>query len=382
MSMYGTDFLRIFQGKIDQAYSAFLDTTQSNDLFKEALFLGIERKYQTMVEQRDYDALSSAIKTNKVFVLSDNQISTRPIAITNVQNSGTTITVTTSIATGLVAGDQVKFSQISTFTTTPAINGNYFTVLTTPTSTTFTFAVSVFTSGAYVPATGYIIDGLNSDGESILTIGDYMHLLAVKARYEYPVTVRNKALKVADAANKTPIVLTLSTANGNLRTGEKILVSGVFGMTNANGEFYAKKVSDSKIALYKDDRFLQPSNGNGAYVGGGLVSKVDYNYCTVLFPSEKISDYNQATTIEPMVERGDLYLKFTPDNLTCDQITIDYIQNNVQMIVSTNSTIDLEMYYPQQFLYYIADVAAELFMIRVKDLESIQPNMIEAAKAE
>ena len=216
MSTYGSDIKRIFQNKIDQAYSEFYDNTQLNDLLKEALFEGIERKYEDMAEQRDYDALSSAIKINKAFTLTGNQIAIRPIAISSVTHVGTTITVTTSIPTGIAAGDQVKFAQVSTFVTTPAINGNYFTVLTTPTSTSFTFAVSVFTSGVYVPATGYVIDGVDANGVSKVTIGDYLHLLSLKARFEYPITVRDNALKVTDATNKQPVVITVSTKNGNL----------------------------------------------------------------------------------------------------------------------------------------------------------------------
>ncbi len=381
MSTFGTDFKKIFEGKIDQIYSGFYDNTQLNTLFKEALFLGIEKKYETMAEQRDYDALSSAIKVNKKFTLSGNQISIRPIAISNVQNSTTTITVTTSVPTGVVVGDQVKFSQISTFVTTPAINGNFFTILSTPTTTTFTFAVSVFTSGVYVPATGYIIDGLDVNGVSKLTIGDYMHLLALKARYVYPITVRDKQLKVTGATKAQPIVITVSTKNGNLRTGSLVTTSAIYGNGNANGTFYLKKVSDDKFALYRDDRFLIPASGNGVYTGGGVVSQVDYNYAVALFPSEKISKYNEGTTIRPVFERGDLAISVMPDNLVCDEVTIDYVQNNIQLIVVTNSTIDLSQYYPEEFLYYICDLAVEMFMIRVKDQESIQPNLLMTEKA-
>ncbi len=377
----GADFKRIYQSKIDQAYSDFYDNTELSDLFKEALFLSIERKYASMVEQRDYDALSSAIKVGKVFTLSDNAISTRPIAISAVTNSTTTITVTTSTAIGIVVGDQVKFAQIGTFVTVPAINGNYFTVASVISPTQFTFTVTTFTSGAYVPASGYIIDGIDVNGVSKLTIGDYMHLLAVKARYAYPITVRNKQLKIVDATNTQPVVLTLSTANGNLRTGDEVTISGVYGNINANGTYFLKKVNDLKVALYRDDRFLNPVSGNGVYTGGGEVIKIDYNQCTPLFPNEKISDYSIGTTIEPKFERGDIELKFLPDNLECDQITIDYIQDNIQLIIVTNSTIDLQMYYPMEFLYYVANMAAEVFMMRVKDFESVQTALLQTEKS-
>lgn len=381
MATTGTDVKRILEQKYDKTYSSFLNSTKQNDLLKESLFLAVERKYKTLSEQRDYDALMSAIKTNKKFAITGNQISIKPIAISNVTNVGTTITVTTTSATIISVGDTLTFAQVSTFTTTPAINGNSFVVVSVISPTQFTFVVSVFTSGTYVPNTGYITDGVSSSGVSNLTIGDYLHLLSVKIKYQYVITVRNKQLLITGATHSQPIVLTVSTPNNNLRTGELISTSGIFGNPNANGVFYIKNVGQDKVELYYDDRFLCPASGNGNYTGGGTISRIQYNGATPLLPNEKISDYDAGTIYEPKFERGNSSLKFSPFNFSASEISIDYIQNGIKQIDVADNTIDLEAYYPFEFLIYVCDIAVELFMIRIKDLESVQPNMIETEKA-
>ena len=66
---------------------------------------------------------------------------------------------------------------------------------------------------------------------------------------------------VSDAANATPIVIT-TTAAHNLSTGQKVVISGVGGNTNANGTFTITKVDATSFSL-------DGSSGNGAYTSGG-----------------------------------------------------------------------------------------------------------------
>jgi hypothetical protein len=355
--MTGAEFSAYFQQRIDKAYSTFVPNSEQDRIFKDALYVSIEDKYRQMGDQRDYDAILSVIRTNKIFKVNNNKIHVQPIEITNISVLGLTLTVTTEIPHNLETGDTVVLFEVSGLTTTPTINGTDFTV-TVVSETVFTFTVTAV-GGTYTANTGRIIDHKLSGYQKM--ISDYLHILNVKTRFSYDVVTNYSLLTVTDATNSRPITLTLSTSNHNVKTTESITVSGIGGNTNANGTFYAKKKNSTKIELYHDIELTRPTLGNGDYIGGGKIKRVDYSYAAILFPNQKNSVYDMATINDPRYERGDMFLKFYPNTSICDEITVDYISNDVQLIESSNTSVNLENYYPYEFLMYILDKSIKIF---------------------
>lgn len=80
-----------------------------------------------------------------------------------------------------------------------------------------------------------------------------------------------KPFVVSGATNATPIVITTTTNHG-LSDGQRADVSNVGGNTNANGNYFAKYVSDTTFSLYTDSTLANAVAGNAAYTSGGQVN--------------------------------------------------------------------------------------------------------------
>lgn len=76
---------------------------------------------------------------------------------------------------------------------------------------------------------------------------------------------------VFNASYTTPIVVSTTTPH-LLQSGQKVILSGIKGNTNANGTFYAKPLSSTSFALYVDSGLSTAVAGNAAYTSGGTVS--------------------------------------------------------------------------------------------------------------
>lgn len=203
-------------------------------------------------------------------------------------------------------------------------------------------------------------------------IADYQHLLAIKSRFAIPYV----GIVVSDASNTLPIVITLSNFS-DLRSGESVVISGVIGNFAANGTFYVKQLSRKKYQLFSDANLTLPVQGNGAYIQGGIISKIQYNYCKPFYAETKISPLGQPDFANPKYEITQGLIKLYPDNISCSEVTVDYIKKTTVFIISNDNTIDLELTYPVKFLYYIADVSAQLFAESVKDAELFQTSDFE-----
>jgi len=138
-------------------------------------------------------------------------------------------------------------------------------------------------------------------------ISDYRHLLAIKCKYLSYIDVA-----VTGVTNASPIVVTVNRQN-NLRTGDRVAISGVVGNTNANGTFYVKKMGSYRIGLYADKNFITPVAGNGAYVFGGNISRVFYEYAKPYFSDRKISIYGKPTVDHPKFELATGEIKIYPN---------------------------------------------------------------------
>lgn len=215
-----------------------------------------------------------------------------------------------------------------------------------------------------------------SNQVSLITTGtlvtDYEHLLAIKAKF----LTSMPGLTVTGATNTTPIILSVNALNV-LRTGNSIVVSGVFGNSAANGTHFLKRISRKKFELYSDITLLTPVAGNGNYVSGGTIQLVNYNYCRKYYSDQKISTLGIPTVDAPKFEITQNLIKIYPLEYSCSEVNMDYIKKSSVFITSTDNVIDLEDTYPVKFLYYVSDVASQLFSESIKDQELFQTSTFE-----
>jgi hypothetical protein len=370
MSTTGSDLKRIYDSKIDKAYSAYMTNTEYNDILKQALFLSVQDVYQELSDQVDYDDLLSALKTEQVFGLNNNKIYVTSIPISDVLHSAPfTATITTAVPHNLKTGDIIGCSAVSGITVTPDINTTTFSVTVTS-ATTFTIVI-VTTAGTHTPNTGGIDSVTSSTADDTKIISDYGDLLSLKAKF-----LQGSDIKITGASNTQPIRITVNRRN-NLKTGEKINISGVVGNSNANGDHYIKVISSTKFDLYEDKDLLIGKNGNGVFGGVGALKRIYYKVATPYLSSRKISVYEQPTTQNPQFERADLQLKVYPADSVCSEITVDYLRYDLTPISVTDTALDLEQYYSYEFLMYVTDKASQMFFMRTKDVESFQVSQIQ-----
>lgn len=72
--MTGLELFTYFSEKVQQNYTGFIDTPTANRLFKQALYQAIESKYRVLVEQREFDHLTSVIKTEVPYTPVNSQL--------------------------------------------------------------------------------------------------------------------------------------------------------------------------------------------------------------------------------------------------------------------------------------------------------------------
>ena len=372
--MTGINFNDDFSQKIDKSFSGFLDTTQRNSLFREALLLSIEDVYKNLDKQKDFDSINSIIRTNQVYKINNNKLYVKPIPIISVTAIILMFPLTiivTRIPHNLITGDQVLLTEIAG--TMSILNNTFYTVTVID---TVTFTIPVFNpTEIHTPNTGKISQHQSATLIPKL-IPDYIHLLAVKFLYAQ----NTPAIRITDASNSQPIMITLNTRNNNIKTGEKITHSGILGNTNANGTFYVKKVGALKYQLFQDKEFMLPTAGNGAFTGVALLTKPIYTFAVPYYSSRKISGFDTPTIDNPAFERAENLIKAQPLDSVCLEATCDYIGNGIVDIISTDSAINLNDTYPEYFLYMVLDKAVHLLAAQVKDTELYQTSALELAQ--
>lgn len=181
-------------------------------------------------------------------------------------------------------------------------------------------------------------------------IDDYFHMMNVQCMFVVPL----QGNFIITAPTGTPILITLYKVS-NLRSGERVVISGITGNTNANGTRYVKRLTDTRFQLYNDSKLTSPVASNGTYSGtSGTISRVINNYAKNLHSGRKFSRLNAPTYHNPFYEIALASVKIYPLDWTCSQITADYVSIPTYIDVS-DSTIDLLATYSERYLYYIAD---------------------------
>lgn len=368
--MTGAEVLSEFNRNVFKTYSTFYNNVKMNALFKRAIVLAMETKYEKLLDQEDYDNLIQVIRLDKVFIPNSNLINTAPVDILTITHPGDFL-VTTRIPHNVIVGDDATLANIAGFTI--PVNGMQ-VVLTTPTSTTFTFSAA-FGGGAHTVNTGQIT-ALTLGGVSKMA-GDYNHLLAIKTRYEELLPSN-----VSDITNTQPVTIVLNTINNNIVSGERIKIAGVLKNTNANGDRYVKKINRKTFGLYEDADLTIPVSGNGVYEGLPVIKRVHYDYAEPLISIEKISKYDQPSVSRTFFERGDSVIKVSPATPVCVEITMDYISDAILFIDVVNTVIDLESTYPIDFLYYVIDRAVQIYAAEVNAINKYQTSTVSIKAGE
>lgn len=122
-------------------------------------------------------------------------------------------------------------------------------------------------------------------------------------------------VEIIGASNTSPIVLTLkSTPPVIFSDGQAVWVEGVEGNTTANGPRYVKFVTSLTYSLYSDALLTVPVAGNGFYIQGGRVGKIDTITTapwTVSAGLTKDSESKTATTSTVTVSGGNSGQSYT-----------------------------------------------------------------------
>jgi hypothetical protein len=212
---------------------------------------------------------------------------------------------------------------------------------------------------------------LTSNQIDLLSIPQYLHVLALQAKYSLLLYA-----KVTGATNAKPIVLTLDKLT-NLRDGDRVVISGVQGNTAANGELYVKKLYDDfatgsfTFQLYSDEKLTSPVKGNGAYIKGGAIGGVILEWAKKKQSYRKYSDFNKSTVYDPYYEIGDGKLKMLPSDEVCTDILLDYVTVPSVYPDVEDSTTDLELSFPLRFIYFWKDEVAKLMLMYSRDTEGM-----------
>ncbi len=334
------------------------------------------------------DRLNSLINTNlSLSVINNNQFYVEPLAITNATYS-TNWTITTFLPHNIMAGQAFVINGAAGFT-----SNNPNTTFASPftaisvTANTITFSATAPGAGTYTANSGTMV-GVGSqlyyNNNGIFT-NDYWRFLTVKASFQIALNYYSDVRKwspvtpaiVSITGNNAPVVVTMNYYT-RLRNEDNVSITGVLGNTNANGTFYLKQLNDTQYALYSDKYFQTPIIGNGNYISGGVMNLIISKYCTPYLSDEKINTLNKPSVENPKYELANNLVKIYPSDIQVQSITMDYIRkpypiySSGYLIDCTDNVINLENYYPKDFLTLITNIAGDSFLSEMRDVNGLQ----------
>jgi hypothetical protein len=361
--MNSVEIKKNFEQKVDKAYTGYYDNTKLNRLFKDTLYRVVNEKLDNYGIQKNREEISFLIKTGVVKSINNNKICTAEVPVSSVTIVNPSVfQVTFDNPHNIVSGDSVTISGVQGTLTITQANGTFTPTIVDDFSIEITVA---FATGVHTPNTGEMTFSK--------LLNDYYRLLTTKARVK-----ENDELTIIGASNYSPIKVKVDEYN-NLRSGEKITISGVSGNTNANGDFYIRKVNSKEFELFTDAILKVPVSGNANYTSGGIAVRSNYEYCKELVSDKKIAVYSWADAQTPLYETSDKYLKFYPNENTIDQITIDYCRKPFE-IDFKETAVDYTNFYNTKFLFYLIDQAAKTFGFEIRDNELYNGMIRETAE--
>ncbi len=346
----GQDVKLYFQQRADFSYTGYLDDQKLNKMFRNGIYLACDKKYLTLEEQKTFDEMAALITTKQVYQINNNQIATAPTPIVSIIQAGLALIVTTYFPHNLVTGDLVDLSNIQGVTTTPTVNGTF--SVTTITPTKFRIIINSGSAAGYVANTGQVVHAK--------LIADYLHIYAVRCKFIEPLL----GLVATRTQGFSPINVYFSARN-KIRTYQQIQLANI---SPANGTWYARQLNHTGVSLWTDADLTSPSTGGVDADGlSGRVNLVWYEDAKPKFADRNIDPYEKETVELPKFETAGKFLKFYPDNRVCSEITIAYFTKPPKELDVTDSTTDLELWYPAKFIYYMTDVILRLFSTPLRD---------------
>lgn len=351
--MTGQEVKNWFNIKSDYAYTGYLDDVKMNQMFNNAQYVCIDKRYMTLDQQKNFDELLPLIVTQRVFPVNNNQIYTAPIAIASiVRNIGVCI-VTTVFPHNVLGGDQVTFQGL--IAPYLNLNGATFTVVSIVSTTVFVFSDGTGLNGTTVLNTGSITTST--------LIPDYIHLEAVKCKFQDT----QYGVSVISTFGVSPINIRFG-AKTKFRSGSQITLSGMTGTPLANGTWYVKQINSTLYELYQDEFFQVPSTGGVTYSSPqGVVNYMWYQYAKPYFSDRKIDQFEKPSVMLPKYEMSERFIKFYPQNHPCTEITLDYIRKPQYNIDVTDTSFDLTLIYPERYLFWLIDQTIYLWSLGLRD---------------
>lgn len=341
-----------FRNKVQETYTTYTGgTVRANKLFLDAFLAVFEERFKGIGSQKYRDDVGFLVQSQIPYNLNNNRLYTAPLVVSTFVNIGVNVTMTTALPHNLHPLDFFTLSHVQGFVAAPV--GPY-QVVTTPDTNTITFVLTGVLTGTYVNNSGNL--------SAFKSIPDYWQMISVRARYDvlYNTTITR-------ATGGTPIIITIDKRT-DIRSFQLNNVAGVQGEPDANGDRYFKYLNDFQFALYTDPLMLTPTVGTGNYQGGGNIYRIYNNVCKPWLPRTKISPLANPTVQEPRYENAQKFLKFYPDDRTCQGITLDYYKRPDVVVDVSDDVLDLTDYYSEKLLHHLADVAAIIFSQPARDV--------------
>ena len=346
--MTGKELISLFRQQVSADYTTYTGgTVKENRLFKMAILTILKKGFDNIELQEARASINFLIKSDKEFLVNNNQIYEKKLEITGVLIVGLQAIITTALPHNMITGDTVTVSGITGFTVNP--NGRQ--IISVINANSFAYPFNIVSTGAYIGG-GQVYD----EGKQII---DYWEMIDVNAKYN----VRYDA--TFTTTNTTPIRLTLNKRT-DLASQQQGFISGCSN-TGANGDVYFRKLNDYTFTLYRDKWFEQPTVGTASSTDG-LIFKTYYNTCKPFLPKTEIDSLSDGTLDYPKYKETEKLLRFFPTDRVCDKINISYYSEPPFFPDVSNDTLALELYYPEFFLTgALLNAAAILYGMEARD---------------
>lgn len=374
----GADLYTDLQIRVRQGSSgAYLSSGRANFVVNQSVTKLLEQNYRSLINQGAIDEINPLIKTYASFYPNNKKVLLKPLVVMSVANpSANTYVMTFSaphnIDPVLNPIVMVSFNGMQGGTYN-LFNGNVYdaTVLSSTTIQVSELGIT----GTYTDYSGQCVASSVSGGGTInYWPSDYYHLLAVNC-------VSRQVLNYTISSVKNLSTFDITLGPNNLRTGELLRFTNFGGIAGLSGNKYIKKMGDRKIRLYNDALLQTPFTTTGTWTSGGTIERYHgvaplTRYAEPLVSDQK-ADMSLISPYFPLyaVSENELVC-YTSDmnhdtNITQLEYVMDYITAQAEIDVS-DSVIDLNQTYNQEFCRKIIETAAQLWFAINSSGEDVQ----------